>query len=161
MLAYEIIDKTMGKGEADELEKLTGKSHDLFHSYRRPPRTSESPLATGNYSPLHHYMQFYRWRRAANPEGALKMQRLLCRELQAELVEETQDQDLLSLLIQILTKVTETINQVGASHIEDAQQKDLSLLDDLINDADERLQTARARIRAEQIRRKVILKRVS
>lgn len=158
MEAHEIIDATMGKGEAKKLHDLTGNSIELFNSYRRAPRCKENPTATGNYSPLYHYKQYFHLRRAANPEGAMRMHNLLSKDIQDEIAEELAGENPLKLLIQNINQAMQVVAQVKAPHVEDADGDDLILLDGLIDEMEESLSDLRDRIRGERSRRRGLRK---
>lgn len=160
MEAHEIIDTTMVRGEAEELKRLTGKSVELFNSYRRSPRTPENPLATGNYSPVYHYLEYFHLRRAANPSGALKMHQLVSAEIEESLTNQAGDNKttLNEHSIDILEKTTRAIRKMNEEDIESADRHDLLVIDTLLGDLESEVQEARARVRAERRRREGSLK---
>jgi hypothetical protein len=154
MDAHTIIDQTMAKGEAEKLHDLTGKSPELYNSYRRAPRTDENPMGTGNFSPLHHYKNFYALRRAVNPEGALKMHELLNRDIQTELVCEGENP--LKTIISGMNGILDTINCLRTEHVEDSDHNDLVLFDGLMEEMREKLDEVQSSVRAERRRRQVL-----
>lgn len=116
MEAHEIIDETMGRGEAERLHDAdaTNRSADLFNSYRRPPRCPENPFGTGNYSPLYYYMNYFGQRLGANPLGAIRMHYLLTRHVAARAAETdlrlVTDEDLKTLELTASDLAAETQN---------------------------------------------------
>ncbi|HEY0004403.1 MAG TPA: hypothetical protein VGB17_06300, partial [Pyrinomonadaceae bacterium] len=55
----------------------------MWSSYGRPPRCPEHPTQSGNYSPVHYYLEYYFQREAVNPEGARLMHRLVTQEIES------------------------------------------------------------------------------
>jgi hypothetical protein len=155
MEPHEIMDATMATGEADKLKKLTGKSVELFNSYRRQPKCKEQPTATGNFSPLHHYMQFFHLRHAVNPTGAAQMHSLLTKEIE---VEKAEDGPQLNKLIGVLKAALETIDHMSVEDIEGASKEDLILLNGLIEESCERLPGVQGRVVGEKNRRSCLRK---
>jgi hypothetical protein len=158
---WEIIKETLGYGEAVKLAKATGKDHDLFSSYGRPPRCPEHPTQSGNYSPVFYYLQFFAQRHGVNSLGAIKMHSLVNKEVEDFLGETvTTDVPLPDLVIDIIEKATETLKKVNVGDIEDAKKNELMLIDGLLVELQAQVQDAHSRVRAERKRRECTLKQV-
>lgn len=161
MEPHEIIKETLGYGEPVKLAKATGKDHDLFSSYGRPPRCPEHPTQSGNYSPVSYYLQFFHLRHGVNPRGAVKMHQLVNKEIDDALLESaTTDVPLPDLVIDIIEKATETLKRVNVGDIEDAKKNELLLIDGLLVELQAQVQDAHSRVRAERKRRECTLKQV-
>lgn len=155
MDAHRIIDVTMARGEAEKLARLTGKSADLFNSYRRPPRSPENPCGTGNYSPVTHYLQFCEWRKPYNAEGLLRMHRLVTAEVEEGLVEVVQSVNLSALAADILTRAADAVNRMNEKELRELSYSEVVGLDERLGKLHSALDISRALIRAELRRREV------
>jgi hypothetical protein len=151
--AHQIIDETMERGEAIELMKLTGKSDDLWNSYRRPPRCPENPFGTGNYSPVYYYLQFLRLRKAVNKAGAIRMHRLVTSEIEEDLTTSAGHEDLTLLSMNILDRTTEAVKQMNGARVTSSGYDELRELDATLGKLSSEVDIARASIRAEIRRR--------
>lgn len=155
MEAHRILDTTFERGEAEKIAKLIGKSADLINSYRRPPRTPENPFGTGNYSPIHYYLQFCEWRKVYNPEGLLRMHRLVTAEIEEGLIEVVPSESLKAYSQDILLRACEAVNRMNERELREASFGELTALDESLGRLASALDISRASIRAELRRREV------
>lgn len=155
MDAHQIIDATLARGEAEKIAKLVGKTADLINSYRRPPRTPENPFGTGNYSAVHYYLQFCELRKACNPEGLVRMHRLVTAEIEDGLVEVVPSESLKGYSQDILLRACEAVNRMNERELREASFGELTALDDSLGRLASALDISRASIRAELRRREV------
>ncbi len=155
MEAYRILDVTFARGEAEKIGRLIGKSADLINSYRRPPRSPENPFGTGNYSPVHYYLQFCEWRKPYNPDGLLRMHRLVTAEIEEGIVELVAAESLKTYSQDILTRACEAVNRMNERELREASYAELTTLDECLGRLASALDISRASIRAELRRREV------
>lgn len=145
----------MERGEAEKIARVAGKSADLINSYRRPPRAPENPFGTGNYSPVYYYLQFCEWRKAYNPEGLLRMHRLVTAEVEEGLIEVVQGVTLSSLAADILMRAASAVNRMNETEMREASFAELMGLDEQLGRLHSALDISRALVRAELRRREM------
>lgn len=156
MKAHEIIARTKGKGEAGRWANLTGHSEQLFNSYGYEPRNGENPLASGNLSPLYHYMKFFEERKACNPEGAAQMQRLLNESCDESLSECPRAAESLNdLSMSLLEKATRAVRGMNETKLEEASLEELRATESRLSELDSEVAISRAKVKAE-IRRRTV-----
>jgi len=150
MEAHEIIDRTMGKNEAEKLARAARRTPELFNSYRRPPRTPDNPFGTGNYSPLFHYREYFTLRLGFNREGAVQMHALLNAEVGGLLDGEVEGgESLASLSNELLRRAAEAVTALNDDELRHASTERLKSLDQTLNKLASQIEITRSVIRAE------------
>ncbi|MCA1567265.1 MAG: hypothetical protein LC803_16755 [Acidobacteria bacterium] len=156
MHAHEIVDQALERGDAERLHDLTGKSAELFNSYRRQPKTVDHRNGTGNISPVALYLRFVFWLLAVNRRSACRLVRLVNQEIEERLeADRCRDEGtpLRRLSKDLLKQTTEAVCAMDEREIEEATDEELRVLDGELGDVDEEVGRARARVRAERRRR--------
>lgn len=157
--AYEIIHQVHDayKGLADRLARLKGKSAELFRSHGREPKTL-NPLASGNVSPVHHYIQYVREHEAALAGAGEMLNARVFSSLQAEFAEDSGECQT-ELHAGVLKESFDVLNQLINCDFTDCQNSRLSAIE---TDADELVEIAmRLKARCRVIKRQNEMKRNS
>lgn len=147
MEAHEIVDRTMARGDAEKLARLTGRKADLYNSYRRAPRCPENPFGTGNYSPVHYYLGYVELFKAINPSGAVQLHHLVTAEVMDGISEQAGDASFRELSRDVLTRATEAVNQMNEKEINAAGLDELKALDEKLGRLQSAVEITRALVR--------------
>lgn len=147
---YEIIDEAWPRGVAKRIALITGKSEDLYNSYRRAPRSRENPFGTGNYNPVDPYLEFFHLVLGADREAAIRMHRLLCAEIEqtiSEFVGGGENVQMLSL--EIMERAVQCAKAMSGERVKEMRLSELQRAHAQLVSLDAAVEYARAVLRSE------------
>jgi hypothetical protein len=132
MEAHEIIYTTKRTGEAADWARITGRSRSLFESYSYQPRNDDNPQASGNYSPVYHYLQFLAQRAKTYRDGAIRMHQLVNAEAEEIFNGSVDAAEVAPSGIEILRKGVEVVSMTSDTDIAAMTWTELCTLDETL-----------------------------
>lgn len=159
MEPYDIVDRTMDRGDAEKMSNLFGKSKEWWNSHRRQPKSEDYQNGTGNESPVTEYLDYLQKRLAANRRSATRMHDLVDSEARNRIDDAhhcaNQSKPMRSIRRGLLKEATDAIRVLDECEVEDASNNDLLRWEEELAQLEREASDARAHIRAVRRERQV------
>lgn len=153
--AYEIIENVLHafRGLPVRLEAITEKSAEWFRSHGREPK-NRNPLASGNRSPLDHYLKFIRLYEAAQTGAGKMLNNRVHAELQAEF-NETDKICQIALHTAVLKESFDVLKALNEADFADRSTSELAAIENEVMELRDAADNVFAHVRKIKIQKKM------
>jgi hypothetical protein len=144
--AFELIRGVLDKyrGLPDKLAGLTDKSAEIYRSHGREPKTTD-PIASGNVSPVTHYMRYVRLFNAGQAGAGRMLSRRVYDALEREFAELAYDADeQADIECDVLKETCDVSVWLAKFDVDKAERRDLVQFIDECKQAEDAIATARS-----------------
>ena len=147
--AHEIVSQVLEafKGLPVSLERLFQRKAELWRSHARTPKSRDA-LASGNVSPVTHFIQYCRQYQAAAAGAGLMLAERVAAELALEFAPDSSVCDKSEMIEGVLKESYDVLRELNDCNFEDASTGDLSKIETECQQLAEKAQDVRAHIRA-------------